>query len=67
MEKLMGLRPEAMLYVGDRPWDVAAANVAGWTSVRTIQAGSDDWPSHALKAHQPDFVISSFDQLPEVL
>ena len=67
LERKLGLRPGEMLYVGDKPWDVAAANVAGWTSVRTTQVHPEDaWPSPPMKVLQPDYSISEFAQLRDI-
>ena len=67
LEGRLNLRPREMLYVGDKPWDVAAANVAGWTSVRTTQVHPEDnWPSPPMKVFRPDFTISEFAQLREI-
>ena len=70
MEKLLGFKPEDIAYVGDKPWDVAAANVAGWRSVRTRQVLEDRpdfWPDPALEIHKPDNVIYSFSELLELV
>ncbi|HUX06295.1 MAG TPA: HAD family hydrolase [Acidobacteriota bacterium] len=69
MEKRLGLLPHEMLYVGDKPWDIAAANAAGWTSVRTLQAGGDganNWPLPALKVQTPDIVINTLSELLDI-
>jgi putative hydrolase of the HAD superfamily len=69
MEKVLGLLPHEMLYVGDKPWDIAAAKVAGWTSVRTLQAdgeGANDWPFPVLKVQTPDYEIRTFAELSRI-
>jgi HAD superfamily hydrolase (TIGR01549 family) len=69
MEKLLGLLPHEMLYAGDKHWDIAAANTAGWTSVRTLQAdgdGAGDWPFPPLRVQMPDHEIRTFSELMEI-
>ncbi len=69
MEKALGLLPHELLYVGDKPWDITAANAAGWTSVRTLQAGGDganNWPFPPLKIQTPDNEISTFSELLDI-
>jgi HAD superfamily hydrolase (TIGR01549 family) len=66
MEKILGLQPDCLTYVGDRPWDIAAARVAGWTAVRTRQARAeepDDWPSPSPAVHKPDLEIYVFSEI----
>ncbi len=65
MEKLLDVRAHEAVYVGDKPWDVTAANVAGWTSIRSRQAaGFGVWPSPSLAIQKPDLEI---DTLAEIL
>lgn len=68
MEKLIGLHGKRIAYIGDKPWDIAAANVAGWISVRTRQAlanETDDWPNPALVVQVPDLEIRSLSEVLE--
>ena len=63
------LKPEEMLYVGDKPKDVIGANVSGWFSVRTVEAFKeypDPWPKPKLNIEKPNKEISSITQLLEL-
>lgn len=69
MEKVLDLGPSQLAYVGDKPWDITAANVAGWRSIRTTQATDDSfdkWPYPALSVEKPDRVISTLSELVEM-
>ena len=67
VEKLAGVRAREAAYVGDKPWDVAAANVAGWISVRSRQvAGSGGWPSPPLAVQKPDLEIDTLSEILEM-
>lgn len=69
MEKVLDLRPEQIAYVGDKPWDITAANVAGWRSIRTTQASDgspETWPSPSLAVEKPDRIIRTLSALLEM-
>ena len=70
MEKILGIGAKKSIYVGDKPWDIAAANVAGWTSVRTRQAlvgEPDSWPDGKLNIYIPDYVVEKCSEIMECL
>lgn len=69
LQDVFDLKPEEILYVGDKPKDVIGANVSGWYSVRTVEAFKeypDPWPKPKLKIEKPNLEISSITELLEL-
>jgi HAD superfamily hydrolase (TIGR01509 family) len=69
-ERAHGLSPDELVYVGDKPCDVLAANVAGWTSVLTLQAHEgrpDGWPDGVIGIQSPRHRINTIIELPDLL
>lgn len=69
-ERAQGLSPGEMVYVGDKPWDVLAANVAGWTSIHTVQAlggQHNGWPEGSLAIQTPHHRIGAMNEILELL
>ena len=64
LEKL-GAEPDAAAYVGDSPFDVAAARAAGLHSVAVTWGGISS--EEALRAERPDMVVSTPQELLHVL
>ncbi len=62
---LLGARPEEAAYVGDSPFDLRAARAAGTTSVAVTWGGIH--PEARLRAEEPDAVVSSAEELLDVL
>jgi pyrophosphatase PpaX len=61
----LGARPEEAAYVGDSPFDVVAARAAGVFAVAVTWGGihSED----ALRAEEPDAVVSTTEELLDAL
>lgn len=69
LQNAFGLKPEEILYVGDKPKDVIGAKVSGWYSVRTVEAFKeypDPWPAPKLRIERPELVISAITELLEL-
>jgi pyrophosphatase PpaX len=64
LERLHG-QPDEAVYVGDSPFDVAAAKAAGVHSVAVTWGGIYD--EEALRAEEPDTVVSTPRELLDVL
>jgi pyrophosphatase PpaX len=64
LERLHG-QPDEAVYVGDSPFDVAAAKAAGVHSVAVTWGGIYD--EGALRAEEPDTVVSTPRELLDVL
>jgi len=62
---LLGARPEEAAYVGDSPFDLRAARAAGTTAVAVTWGGIH--PEERLRAEEPDAVVSSAEELLDVL
>jgi HAD superfamily hydrolase (TIGR01549 family) len=62
--KKMRLAPDACVYVGDAPQDVEMARRAG---VRAIGFLGPFPTEKRLRAARPDFLISSLEELPDIL
>ena len=60
----MGMDPSACVYVGDAPQDVEMARRAG---VRAIGVLGPFPTEKRLRAARPEFLIGSFEELPDVL
>lgn len=58
LERLGGASPEVAAYVGDAPFDVAAAKAAGVTSV-AVSWGA--FTEETLKAADPDYLVPDVD------
>ena len=58
--EMMDLDPAACLYVGDSPYDIAAGNAAGCTTV-AVTWGM--FPEDVLRAQNPDHVIARPEEL----
>lgn len=56
----LDLQPEQCLYVGDSPFDMQAGNAAGCTTVAVLWGMFSE---ERLRAEEPAYVISSFDEL----
>ena len=60
----MGLKPDCCVYVGDAPQDVEMARRAGVTAIGVL----GPFPTERrLRAAQPEFLIDSIEELPDVL
>lgn len=69
-QKLFAARPNECVYIGDKPWDVLAANTAGWMSVRTTQAQTNEnslWTLPELQVLHPDRVINTLSEVLELI
>jgi FMN hydrolase / 5-amino-6-(5-phospho-D-ribitylamino)uracil phosphatase len=67
-EQQLGLAPHACVLVGDHPLnDIVGAKQAGWRAIWIDRSGGGTYTSPEGHAHEPDAVISSLAQLPEVL
>lgn len=64
LELLGGIRPERAVYVGDAPFDVAAARAAGMTSI-AVSWGA--FTEEALRSAGPDHLFSDFDSVTDFL
>ena len=56
----LGLTPAQCLYVGDSPFDMQAGNAAGCVTVAVLWGMFSE---ERLRAENPTYVISSFDEL----
>jgi pyrophosphatase PpaX len=61
----LGAEPEEAVYVGDSPFDVAAAKAAGMHSIAVTWGGI--YGEEALRAEEPDTVVSTPRELLDVL
>jgi pyrophosphatase PpaX len=61
----LGARPDEAAYVGDSPFDVGAARVAGVHAVAATWGGIHS--RERLEAEQPDALVATVDELPDVL
>jgi pyrophosphatase PpaX len=62
---LLDARPDEAAYVGDSPFDVAAAKAAGVFAVAVTWGGIH--PEESLRAETPDAVVSTPEELVSVL
>ncbi len=60
----LGLQPEAVYYVGDSLYDVAAAKLAG---LKVVAVATGNYSQERLRAEGADYVISSVSDLPRLL
>jgi HAD superfamily hydrolase (TIGR01509 family) len=68
VESLMQLEPAAIVLIGDHPLnDVVGAKRAGWRAVWIDREDRGPFRAPAGFTEQPDAVITSLDQLPDVL
>jgi pyrophosphatase PpaX len=61
----LGAEPDAAVYVGDSPFDIAAGRAAGVHSVAVTWGGI--YTEEALRAERPDTVVSTPEELLSVL
>jgi len=61
---LLGARPGEAAYVGDSPFDVAAAKAAG---IRSVAVGWGAFPEAALRAGGPDHLVPGVPEAAELL
>ncbi|MCA3748123.1 MAG: HAD-IA family hydrolase [Rubrobacter sp.] len=61
---LLGARPEEAAYVGDSPFDVAAAKAAG---LRSVAVSWGAFPESALRAAEPDHLVPGVPEAAELL
>jgi putative hydrolase of the HAD superfamily len=67
-QQQLGLAPHACVLVGDHPLnDVVGAKQAGWHAIWLDRTGAETYTAPEGHAYEPDAVISSLAQLPEVL
>ncbi len=64
LELLGGISPERAVYVGDAPFDVAAARAAGMTSI-AVSWGA--FTEEALRSAEPDHLFNDFDSVTNFL
>jgi pyrophosphatase PpaX len=64
LELLGGIPPERAVYVGDAPFDVAAARAAGMTSI-AVSWGA--FTEEALRSAGPDHLFRDFDSVTDFL
>ncbi len=64
MELLGNVPPEGAAYVGDSPFDVAAAKAAGVTSV-AVSWGA--FTEDTLRSAEPDHLVANLDAAVDVL
>jgi FMN phosphatase YigB (HAD superfamily) len=68
VETQMGVAPEAAVLIGDHPLnDVVGAKRSGWRAVWIDRKGEAPYTPPTGYAEEPDAVITSLAQLPEVL
>jgi HAD superfamily hydrolase (TIGR01509 family) len=68
VEQRMGVGPEACVLIGDHPLnDVVGAKRAGWRAVWIDRQGDGVYPTAAGCGEGPDAVISTLDELEDVL
>ncbi len=68
VERLLAVDPASCVLVGDHPLnDVVGAKRSGWRSVWIDRQGSGDFVAPEGAEEAPDAVITSLEQLPEVL
>jgi len=64
IQSRLGLRPEALVYVGDNPTkDFKGAREVGWHSIRIRRNGTLHQFLEPLPGFEPDIEISRFDEL----
>jgi putative hydrolase of the HAD superfamily len=64
IQSRLGLRPEALVYVGDNPTkDFKGAREAGWHSIRIRRHGTLHQLVEPMPGFEPDLEISIFDEL----
>ncbi len=64
LEFLGGVPPEEAAYVGDSPFDVAAAKTAG---VKSVAVSWGAFSEDALRAAEPDYLVPDIDSAVDVL
>jgi len=60
----LGISPEEAVYVGDSQIDIQASQAAGMASIAVLSGAGE---SANLSAHNPDWIIHSLAQLPEIV
>lgn len=61
---LLSLPAAQVFYVGDSPYDIVAARLAG---LRVVSVATGNYPEASLRKEGADFVISSISELPRVI
>jgi pyrophosphatase PpaX len=64
LELLGGVPPEEAAYVGDSPFDVAAARAA---AIRSVAVSWGAFSEEALRAAEPDYLVPNLDSAVDVL
>jgi HAD superfamily hydrolase (TIGR01509 family) len=70
VEERFNLLPHQLIYVGDKPWDILAANAAGWYSVFSAQSYDGDKERITmpqLNIEEPDRTIKTLSEILELV
>jgi putative hydrolase of the HAD superfamily len=68
VEREVRIEPSACVLVGDHPLnDVVGAKQSGWRAIWIDRDGDGSWRPAPGHADKPDAIVTSLDQIPEVL